>query len=161
MIPASEGCRQRKGPSVLLGMTTAQLLEKENDPLTYRIIGCAMAVHRSLGPGLLESIYEECLNRELLAAGFKVARQPEVHVAYEGDLLHRTFRPDFVVDDEVVVEVKAVTTLLPVHTAQVLTYLKLSQIERGLLINFNCERLIEGVKRLILTRQVPAPTNSK
>ena len=116
-----------------------------------------MVVHRSLGPGLLESVYEECLNRELMAAGFTVARQPALSVSYEGGLLHRTFRPDVVVDDEVVVEAKAVMNLLPVHTAQVLTYLKLSEIERGLIINFNCARLIDGVKRLILTRPAQAP----
>jgi len=117
-----------------------------------------MVVHRSLGPGLLESVYEECLNRELMTAGFSVARQLALSVPYEGGLLQRTFRPDFVVDDEVVVEVKAVMNLLPVHTAQVLTYLKLSQLERGLIINFNCPRLIDGVKRLILTRPAPAPS---
>ena len=134
-------------------MATEQRAARENDPVTYKIIGCAMVVHSSLGPGLLESVYEECLNRELVAAGFKVARQPSISVEYDGGILHRTFKPDFVIDNEVVVEVKAVSTLLPVHTAQVLTYMKLSRIERGLLINFNCERLIDGVKRLILTRQ--------
>ncbi len=112
-----------------------------------------MVVHRSLGPGLLESVYEECLNRELKAAGFQLARQPTLQVAYDGSLLQRNFRPDFVINGEVVVEVKAVTHLLPVHQAQLLTYLKLSRIERGLIINFNCAQLITGVKRLILTRK--------
>ena len=100
-------------------MATSQLAARENDPVTYKIIGCAMVVHSSLGPGLLESVYEECLSQELVAAGFSVTRQPSISVEYNGSVLHRTFKPDFVIDDEVVVEVKAVTTLLPVHTAQV------------------------------------------
>ena len=127
--------------------------QSQRDPLTYRIIGCAMAVHRFLGPGLLESVYEECLNGELTRSGLHIARQPALSVEYDGRIINRIFRPDFVVNREVVVEVKSVVALQPVHQAQLLTYMKLAGIERGLIINFNCEYLIRGVRRFILTRQ--------
>jgi GxxExxY protein len=122
------------------------------DPLTYRIIGCALAVHRELGPGLLESVYEECLARQLERGGLQFTRQPALGVSYNGNLLSRTFRPDFVIEREVVLEVKAVTRILPVHQAQALTYMKLAHKERGLIINFNVEFLTHGIKRLILSR---------
>jgi GxxExxY protein len=127
----------------------------ERDLLTYRIIGCAIAVHREFGPGLLESPYEEALERGMIANGLMVSRQPEVRVAYEGALLHRSFRPDFVIDGKVVVEIKSVEKVLPVHVAQVLTYMKFSGVELGLLINFNVKQLIKGVRRLILSNQPP------
>jgi GxxExxY protein len=136
----------------MFAMASSAAPRANDDPLTYRIIGCAIVVHRSLGPGLLESVYEECLEKELASAGLKLKRQPVLAVSYEGRILHRNYRPDFVVEDQVVVEVKAVSELSPVHLAQVLTYLKLSQIERGLLINFNVAQLVRGIKRVILSR---------
>ncbi|MDO8502432.1 MAG: GxxExxY protein [Gemmatimonadaceae bacterium] len=114
-------------------------------------LGCATQRRRETTCGHVLS--EECLNRELSSAGLKIDRQPALNVAYDGADLHRTFRPDFVVNSEVVVEVKAGAHILPVHQAQLLTYLELSGHERGLIINFNTAQLIRGVKRLILTRQ--------
>jgi GxxExxY protein len=122
-----------------------------DDPLTYRIIGCAIAVHRELGPGLLESAYDECMGRALAKAGLSYRRKPRIGVTYEGSALDREYRPDFLVDDQVVVELKSVAHFLPVHQAQVLTYMKLSRVQRGLLINFNVVLLVNGIKRLIMT----------
>lgn len=129
----------------------ARRKEYRDDPLTYSIIGCAIAVHKKLGPGLVESIYDDCFNAELESGGFAIRRQPRVNVGYEGMVLDRTFRPDYVINDEVVVEIKSVAHLLPVHQAQLLTYMKLAEIERGLIINFNVAVLASGVKRLILS----------
>ena len=123
----------------------------KDDPLTYRIIGCAIRVHRELGPGLLESVYEECIKLELAREGLSFRSHPRIAVHYEGRILNREFRPDFVIENEVVAELKSVANFLPVHQAQMLTYMKLSRIERGLLINFNVAVLVKGIKRLILT----------
>ena len=122
-----------------------------DDPLTYRIIGCAIRVHRALGPGLLESLYEECIKVELARDGMSFRSHPRIAVPYEGRILDREFRPDFVIENEVILELKSVANFLPVHQAQMLTYMKLSRIERGLLINFNVAVLVKGIKRLILT----------
>ncbi len=132
--------------------TAADNNAQGRDPLTFEIIGCAMTVHRKLGPGLLESVYEECLHREMSSAGFEIQRQPSLKVAYGESLFYRNYRPDFIVNNEVVVEIKSVAQLHPVHQAQLLTYLKLSGLERGLVINFNTSHLYRGVKRLILSR---------
>ena len=131
---------------------TAKTHTASDDPLTYSIIGCAMRVHRELGPGLLESVYEECLNREMSKSGLIIERQPRIKISYEGSILGREYRPDFMIHGEVVVEVKSVGGLLPVHHAQLLTYMKLAEIERGLLINFNVALLNDGIKRLIMTK---------
>ena len=122
-----------------------------DDPLTYQIIGCAIAVHKELGPGLLESVYDECMERALTKAGLSFKRKPRIGISYEGSVLDREYRPDFLVEDAVVVEVKSVAHFLPVHQAQLLTYMKLSRIRRGLLINFNVALLVNGIKRLIMT----------
>jgi GxxExxY protein len=124
----------------------------EDDPLTYAIIGCAIRVHKELGPGLLESAYEDGLAREFVQAGLSFRKQPSLRMSYAGELLDRTYRPDFIVENEVVVEVKSIATFLPVHEAQVLTYMRLSAKERGLLLNFNVALLKDGIRRLILTR---------
>jgi GxxExxY protein len=129
--------------------------ELRND-LTYRIIGCAIAVHRQLGPGLLESVYDDSLSRAMLNGGLMISRQPAVNVIYDGTLLHKNYRPDFIVEGQIIVEVKSVEKILPVHVAQGLTYLKLSGLELGLIINFNVVRLIKGVRRLILSNQPPS-----
>ena len=131
---------------------TAKTHTASDDPLTYAIIGCAMRVHRELGPGLLESAYEECLNKEMSKSGLSVERQPRIKISYEGSMLNREYRPDFLIQAEVVVEVKSVSGFLPVHQAQLLTYMKLAGIERGLLINFNVALLKNGIKRLIMTK---------
>jgi GxxExxY protein len=124
----------------------------ERDPLTHAIIACAIAVHREMGPGLLESAYDVCLARELGKSGMPLVRQPVTRISYQGTLLDRTYRPDFVVNAEVVVEVKSVSNILPVHVAQTLTYMRLSRIERGLILNFNVPLMIQGIRRLILSR---------
>ena len=124
----------------------------QRDPLTHAIIGCAIAVHTEMGPGLLESAYHDCLDRELGKTGIPFVRQPVTHISYQGALLDKTYRPDFIVNAEVVVEVKSVAHILPVHVAQTLTYMKLARIERGLILNFNVPLMIQGIRRLILSR---------
>ena len=120
---------------------------KEND-ISGKIIGCAIEVHKALGPGLLESAYEECLYYELQAAGLKVEKQKPLPVIYKEVKLEAGYRIDLLVEDCVVVELKAVDALHDVHTAQVLTYLKLSGCKLGLLLNFNVTKLVNGIKRL-------------
>ena len=122
-----------------------------DDPLTYAIIGCAIKVHKKLGPGLLETPYDDGMQIELSKAGLAFRHQPSVRIPYEGKLLPRSFRPDFVIEEQVVVELKSVKDFLPVHEAQLLTYMRLSAVQRGLLINFNVSLLVRGIKRLILT----------
>jgi GxxExxY protein len=116
---------------------------------THDIVGAAIAVHRRLGPGLLESAYEACLCRELALRGISFQRQVDVPVSYRGLRVNCGYRLDIVVDKSVVVEGKAVGKVLPIHRAQVLTYLKLTKYRLGLLINFNVEVLRAGVYRII------------
>lgn len=117
--------------------------------LTERIIGACIEVHRHLGPGLLESAYEECLCHELSLAGLKFQRQVALPVVYKGLKLDCGYRIDVLVEGGVVVELKAVEALLPVHEAQLLTYLKLSGVSVGLLVNFHVPVLRRGIKRLV------------
>jgi GxxExxY protein len=119
------------------------------NPLTEKIIGCAMTVHRTFGPGLLESIYQECLLVELRFAGLKVECEHRVPLIYRDVSVGRGFKLDLVVEGKVVVEVKAVQDLAPVHTAQMLTYLKLTGCPVGLMINFNVAVLKDGIRRVI------------
>ena len=118
--------------------------------LGERVIGLAIEVHRRLGPGLLESAYEECLCYELKSADIPFARQVPLPVTYKGILLECSYRMDVVVAKELLVEVKAVDRLMPIHDAQLLTYLKLSGCKAGLLMNFNSVLLRDGLKRLVL-----------
>jgi GxxExxY protein len=117
--------------------------------LTRNILGAAIEVHRTLGPGLLESIYLECLQCELASRGLRFVAQKPVPIIYKGMKLDASYRIDLIVEDRIVVEVKSVDALAPVHRAQVLTYLRLTGCPAGLLINFNVPRLMDGVKRLI------------
>ena len=119
----------------------------DNYDLTGIILKKAYEVHTALGPGLLESTYEECLCYELSMYGLKVERQKTLPIEYKGIKIENGYRLDIVVEDKVVIELKSVETLLPIHTAQLLTYLKLSKIKYGLLINFNVKSLKEGIKR--------------
>jgi len=107
-------------------------------------------VHSTLGPGLLESVYEVCLAHELHKRGFKVQRQVVVPIEYDGLTFDEGFRIDLLVEDSIIVELKTVDTLLPIHEAQVLTYLRLTHNRVGLLINFKVKLLKQGIKRLIL-----------
>jgi len=113
------------------------------------IIGCAIEVHRELGPGLLESVYEICLAREFVAKGIYFERQVFLPVKYKSAILDLDFRIDFLIKDEVVLEIKTVDKLIPVHEAQLLTYLKLSEKRLGLLINFNESLLKDGIRRML------------
>jgi GxxExxY protein len=126
--------------------------DSENDPLTFAIIGCAIDVHRVLGPGLRESAYEESLCYALHKEGLPYVRQAFLPALYENVNLAKAYRPDLIVRKEVIVEIKTVTRLHPVHDAQVLTYLRFSKLQRGLLLNFQVRRMITGVRRLVLTR---------
>jgi GxxExxY protein len=130
----------------------------ENDPLTEKIIGLAIEVHRRLGPGLLESAYEECLCFELRQAGIAFRRQVAVPVLYKSMRLDCGYRLDMVIEDRVIVELKTVERLLPIHTAQLLTYMKLSGIGIGLLLNFNSAALRSGIRRLVLQEQLRTET---
>lgn len=121
---------------------------KISDQLTERILGAAIEVHRTLGPGLLESVYEESLCHELALQRLEFMRQVAFPVSYKGVALDCGFRADVVVQNEVILEIKAVERLLPVHSAQLITYLKLARIQRGLLINFNVTSLRQGIRRL-------------
>ena len=118
--------------------------------LTRGIIGAAIAVHRALGPGLLESTYEACLAFELQERGFKVDRQKSLPVVYRQVVLDCGYRIDLLVEDTVIVELKAVEKIDKIHEAQLLSYLKLSQHKIGLIINFNVEILTDGVRRRVL-----------
>ena len=120
------------------------------DALTDRVIGLAIEVHRTLGPGLLESAYEECLCYELGQAGMVFRRQVPLPVVYKEVRLDCGYRMDIVVEDRLVIELKTAERLLPVHDAQVLTYLRLSGRSVGLLLNFNTSVLKDGIKRLVL-----------
>jgi GxxExxY protein len=119
------------------------------EDLRERVIGCAIAVHRELGPGLLESIYRDCLVIELKAAGLRIEQEHCVCLHYRGERVRTALRIDLLVEDRLVIEIKAVESLHPVHTAQVITYLKLSGLPFALLINFNATRLTAGLKRLV------------
>ncbi|MEW6618737.1 MAG: GxxExxY protein [bacterium] len=122
------------------------MLEKE---LTEQIIGAAIEVHRYLGPGLLESAYEECLCHELHLSGLKFERQRPLPLEYKGIKLDCGYRIDIVVEEKVILEIKVVEDILPIHTAQLLTYLRLSGIKIGLIMNFNVPVLKDGLKRLV------------
>jgi GxxExxY protein len=122
----------------------------EKEELTEKIIGAAIEVHRELGPGLLESAYEAALAHELALRGVRFARQKEMPVRYKGFLIEVGYRLDLLVEDQVVVELKAVTEMHPIYEAQLITYLRLSNLRVGLLINFNVPRLKEGVIRRIV-----------
>jgi GxxExxY protein len=117
--------------------------------LSHAVIGGAIEVHKSLGPGLLEAIYELALCRELWLRGIKVERQVLVPVHYKGGILDCEIRVDLLIENSVIVEVKSVDRLAPVHKAQLLTYLKLRDVWLGLLINFNVEVLRDGVRRVL------------
>ena len=130
--------------------TPREPIPKETDKVASKIVDAAFAVHSTLGPGLLESVYEVCLLRELQKRGLKAERQVSLPVVYDGLRLDSGLRLDLVVDNLVVVELKAVDMLLPVHKAQMLTYLKLSGHRLGLLVDFNSVVIKDGIHRIAL-----------
>jgi GxxExxY protein len=119
----------------------------EINQLTEKIIGCAIEVHKRLGPGLLESAYEECLSYELKSVGLAIERQVPIPVVYKDIKLECGYRIDVLVEKTVIIELKAIETLAPVHEAQILTYMKFANKTMGLLINFNVTLLKNGIKR--------------
>ncbi len=120
------------------------------EALTKAIIGAAIEVHREMGPGLLKSVYEQCLCKELALRQLSFNRQMEVPLSYRGEPLDDKLRIDVLVEDAVVLELKSVDALLPIHKAQLLTYMKLCGKDVGLLINFNVALLTKGIERMVL-----------
>lgn len=121
----------------------------EIDTLTYKVIGCAMEVHKHLGPGLLESVYEAALCREFELQGIPYIRQFPIQVRYKDTVISNDLRVDLIVYDSIVVELKSVEKLAPIHCKQTLTYMRLLRIKKGLLINFNEAVLKNGIKRIL------------
>ncbi len=117
--------------------------------LTYELNGAAIEVHRELGPGLLESVYEAALCRELAIKGIPFVRQQEIRVSYKGEPLDCGFRADIIADSRVILELKSVEQILPIHEAQLINYLKLAHLQLGLLINFNVPVLKNGLRRFV------------
>jgi GxxExxY protein len=131
------------------GSVSASEEAQRINPLSYRVIGAAIRVHRELGPGMLESAYQACLHVELVDEGLSVQRQVPLPVTYRGRRVDCGFRIDLVVDDALLVEIKAVERILPVHRAQVRSYLQQTGLKLGLLINFNVTRLHDGIARIV------------
>ena len=125
------------------------LTQKYINDLAYKIVGCAVEVQKQLGPGLLESIYEKCLLHELELNGFNVESQKPVNILYKNIQIDTNLRLDMIVNDLIIVELKTVESILPIHKAQLLTYLKLLNKPKGLLINFNCENITKTLVPLV------------
>ena len=123
-------------------------LESQN-PLTYQVIGCAIEVHKTLGPGFLESVYEEALAVELGLRDIQFERQKIIDLNYKGHLIGEG-RLDILVDNRLIVELKAVETFHPIHMAQIISYLKATNLTLGLLLNFNVRKMTDGIKRVVL-----------
>ena len=122
----------------------------KTDELTHAVIGCAIEVHRTLGRGLLESTYEACLIYELDKLGFTPKSQVDLPVYYKDTYINAGYRLDILLPDKLIVELKSVEKLLPIHSAQLITYMKLANVSAGLLINFNTIKLTDGIKRFNL-----------
>lgn len=125
------------------------MTKKEVNQVAYEIVGCAIEVHKQVGPGLLEWVYEICLVQELKVKGFQIVRQLSVPITYKGVRLDAELRLDLLVNDCVVVELKAVENLIPLYEAQLLTYMKLLQKPKGLLINFHTENITKSIKPMV------------
>ena len=133
------------------GATESKSTEEfENNSLTDAIIGAAISVHRELGPGLLESVYEKCLAFELADRGLSVTTQKEIPVRYKNLTFDCSFRADLIVENKVLLELKSIDQLSSIHTSQVITYLKLTGLRTAFLINFNVQTLKTGLKRISL-----------
>lgn len=116
----------------------------EINNLAYKVVSCAIEVHKLLGPGLLESIYEECFIEELKSNDFQVISQEKIPLVYKGKILKSELKLDLLINDCIIVELKAVDEMHPIYKSQLLTYLKLTGIPKGLLINFNCENIVKS-----------------
>jgi GxxExxY protein len=143
-------------------LSTRSAVPAELNALSSRVIGACIEVHRAMGPGLLESVYEACLESELRHQGVSYIRQAAVELQYRDVVLQAGLRLDFLIEDLLVLELKAVETILPVHRAQLLSYLRLTRRPLGLLVNFNVVRLREGVHRILNpAHPMVRTTNSK
>jgi len=125
------------------------LTKKYINDLAYKVVGAAIEVHKALGPGLLESVYEKCLLHELNLRGIKTSNQIIIPIEYKGISLESEMRADILVENVLIVELKAVETILPIHKAQLLTYLNLMKLPKGLLINFNTLNIVESLVPLV------------
>jgi GxxExxY protein len=123
--------------------------QKYINDIAYKIVGCAIEVHKNIGPGLLESIYESCLIDELTGHGFKINSQLFVPISYKGKNLGGTLKLDLLVENLIIVEIKAVDFMIPLFKAQLLSYLRLTRKPKGLLINFHCENIVEQMVPLV------------
>ena len=115
----------------------------ELNQLSYDVIACAITVHKALGPGLLESVYEKCLVHELISKGFKIQQQIKIPIIYKDIALESIIRADVLVNNQIVVELKAIEELHPIHSAQTLSYMKLLNCPKGIIINFFCEKITD------------------
>ena len=125
------------------------MTKKEVTQLSYDIVGCAITVHKILGPGLLESVYEKCLKEELEFQGFKVETQKKVKLKYRSIEIETELRLDLLVNNVIIVEIKSIENILPVHEAQLLTYMSLLEKPQGLLINFYTDNITKSIKPLV------------
>jgi GxxExxY protein len=125
------------------------MTKKQITQLSYEITGCAITVHKALGPGLLESVYQKCLTHELTKRGYSVVQQVAVPVNYDDQVIDTELRLDLLVNDSVIVELKAIENILPVHEAQILTYMKLLKKPQGLLINFYTDNITKSLKPFV------------
>ena len=126
------------------------ITQKYINELTYKIIGCAIEVHKNVGPGLLESVYEKCLIKELTLQGLQCDSKKKIHLNYKGIVLDADLRYDILVEDLIVVEVKAIEGLLPIHEAVLLTYMKMLEKPKGIILNFHCTNIFkEGQKTFV------------
>ena len=125
------------------------MTKKQITQLSYEITGCAITVHKALGPGLLESVYQKCLTHELSKKGYSVIQQVAVPVYYDDQVIDTELRLDLLVNDTIVIELKAVENTLPVHEAQLLTYMKLLKKPQGLLINFYTDNITKSLKPFV------------
>ncbi len=132
------------------------MTQKELNEIAYEIVGCAIEVHKQLGPGLLESVYEECLIEEIKRNTLLVESQKKIPLIYKGKLLNTELKLDIVVNNCIIVELKSVEIILPIHKAQLLTYLKLTGIAKGLLINFNCDNIVKSGLVSLVTEKFAA-----
>ncbi len=134
-----------------------KITKKYVNDIAFRVVGCAIEVHKQLGPGLLESVYETCFVEELISQGFNVQRQVSVPIIYKGKDLGTTLILDLLVNDLIVVELKAVEVMIPVFKAQLLSYLKLTEIPKGLLINFHCENIKDHLVPMVTEQFAKLP----
>ena len=132
------------------------LTQKYLNDLCRSILGVAIEVHRELGPGLLESVYEKCMIHLLLENGFRIESQVKVPIIFRGLIVDYAFRLDLLVEELIVVELKAVEYIMPVHEAQLLTYLKLMEKPKGIIINFNCVNIFKEGQKTMVTKQFAA-----